>query len=244
MSRPSAKSIAFNRSLRCSWVVEGLRLLGEGVEREAWVERMGELLSRDIAGRDSLRKSMRYLRHLWIEPGANESLRAGAVALHRDSRDPARDRALAWGMASATYPFLMETAESACRILRVQPEMKLEQLLRKLCASFGEKETVRRSGRYALGLITELGFLERAGGPGRYRQAPPLKIEDPRLADWLLRAWFMATGTRGTVDRIALNNHPGLGFFHGASLVDAAVRQGGARIERLSLSTEVVSMAD
>lgn len=243
MSRPSAKSITFNRSLRSAWIVEGLRLRGEGVGPEAWVDRVMELVSSDISGRDSIRKSVRYLRHLWIEPGENESLREAAVTLYRTSSDPARDRALSWGMASATYPFLMEVAEVACRMLRVQPEMKLEQLLRKLCEIFGEKETVRRSGRYSLGLIVELGFLERTGKAGLYRPAPTVKIEDPRLASWLVRAWFLATATRGTVDRIALNNHPGLGFFHGAALVDAAVQQGAARIERLSLATEVVSLA-
>jgi len=66
----------------------------------------------------------------------------------------------------------MTTAPRSTRMLRVQPEMKLEQLLRKLCEIFGEKETVRRSGRYSLGLIVELGFLERTGKAGLYRPAP------------------------------------------------------------------------
>lgn len=244
MSRPSAKSITFNRRLRSTWIVEGMRLLGEGIDKGPWVERMTEVVSAEIQGRDSINKSMRYLRHIWVEPGEIEPLREAAIRLYHESSDAARDRSIAWGMASATYPFLSEVGITVCRMLRVQPEMKLEQLLRKLCEIFGEKETVRRSGRYSLGLIVELGFLEKTGKAGLYQPAPKVKIEDLALAAWLVRCWFAATDTKGTVEKTALISHPGLGFFDGATLVDAATRENAVRIERLSLATEIVSLID
>jgi hypothetical protein len=243
MSRPAAKSITFNRRLRSTWIVEGMRLLGEGISKEAWVERMTEVVSAELTGTNSITKSMRYLRHIWVEPGEIEPLREEAIRIYHESSDAVRDHAIAWGMASATYPFLFEVGVTASRMLRVQPEMKLEQLLRKLCEIFGEKETVRRSGRYSLGLIVELGFLEKTGKVGLYRPAPQVKVQDAALAAWLVRCWFAATGTTGTVDRMTLTGHPGLGFFTGAALVDAAVEEGVVRVERLSLATDVVSLA-
>lgn len=242
MSRPAAKSITFNRRLRSAWVTEGMRLLGEGVGKDAWIERMTEVVSAELTGTNSITKSMRYLRHIWVEPGEMEPLREAAIHLYHESSDAARDRGIAWGMASATYPFLFEVAVTACRILRVQPEMKLEQLLRKLYEVFGEKETVRRSGRYSLGLIVELDFLEKTGKAGLYRPAPQVKVQDTALAAWLVRCWFAASDTIGTIDRMTLAGHPGLGFFNGAALVDAAVEEGVVKMDRLSLATEVISL--
>ena len=122
-----------------------------------------------------------------MEPGELEPLRADAVRLFQSSCDAEKDRVLSWGLAAACYPFLQEVAATIGRMLRVQPEMKLEQLLRKLTESFGEKETVRRSGRYSLGLIQDLGFVHRTKKAGCYSASQPIKVTDPDLASWLIK---------------------------------------------------------
>lgn len=242
MSLPSARPIAFNRRLRASWLMEGLRLLSSGVENEAWVENMRSLISAEITGRDSIQKSLRYLRHTFVEPGPLQPLRAEAVSLSESSRDPARERVLAWGLAVACYPFLNEIAATVGRMLRVQHVVKLEQLLRKLTESFGERETVRRSGRYSLSLIEELGFVSRTDKAGYYCLAPPLKVTDSRLAAWFMKAWFLATNSSGPIDRVALTSHPSLAFFDAASIVDNALSQGVVTTQRLSYSQETVRL--
>jgi len=63
MSLPSARQIAFNRRLRASWLKEGLRLLADGTSGSAWLERMEDLVRDSNSGTDSVKKSMRYLRH-------------------------------------------------------------------------------------------------------------------------------------------------------------------------------------
>ena len=156
MSLPSAISISFNRRLRASWLKEGLRLRSEDVRGQAWEERMTELIRIENPGKDSLRKSLRYLRRIILE---DSPIQSGAVELWKESVDPSRWEVLGWGCTIAAYPFIGEVAGTAGRLLRVQSEFKLEQLLRKLSVSFGEKETVRRSGRYALGVIQDLGFV-------------------------------------------------------------------------------------
>jgi len=242
MSQPSARPIAFNRRLRAAWLKEGLRLLAEGVDESSWLERMESLVSSENKGRDSIKKSMRYLRHICLEPGEAESLRAEAIRLFSESTDADRDKVLSWGLAAATYPFLNDVAATIGRMLRVQPEMKLEQLLRKLCESFGEKETVRRSGRYSLGLIVELDFLVKTGAPGGYEATPPIRINDGQLASWLIRAWFLASQKSGSIDRVAISSHPSLAFFDAKPLVDAALVSGTLALERMSFSQETVRL--
>lgn len=244
MSLPSARSIAFNRRLSASWLKEGLRLRAEGIDGDEWVEAMRSIISAEISGRDSIQKSLRYLRHALVEPGKLEPLRAEAIRLFQASGDAEKDRVLSWGLSSACYPFLQEVATTIGRMLRVQPELKLEQLLRKLTETFGEKETVRRSGRYSLGLIQDLGFVHRTKKVGCYSASQPIKLTDSELASWLIRGWFCAAGTTSPMDRIALSNHPGLFFFDAPELVTTALKHGVLTVDRLSLSQDMVQLAD
>lgn len=243
MSLPSARSISFNRRLSAAWLKEGMRLRAEGVGGDDWVNEMRIVVSADVSGRDSIQKSLRYLRHALIEPGEMEPLRADAIQLFHGARDPDKDRVLAWGLASACYPFLHEVASTIGRMLRVQPEMKLEQLLRKLTESFGEKETVRRSGRYSLGLIQDLGFVRRTTKAGCYTATPTVNVIDPKLASWLIRAWFFAVQSTGPMDRIALANHPSLFAFDGPKLVASAIKEEVLIVDKLSLSQDTVRLA-
>jgi hypothetical protein len=238
MSLPSARSIAFNRRLRSVWLEEGLRLRAEGIDETQWLERMEDLVRIDTKGRDSIQKSMRYLRHIWTDSGGEDPLRTEAIQLYKSTPTHDAARVLSWGMASATYPFLHEVAATLCRMLKVQPEVKLEQLLRKLSETHGEKETVRRSGRYSLGLIHDLGFVKRAKSAGCYVLAPPIRVTPPEIAAWLARAWFRASGKEGLVDRTAMASAPGLAFFDAPALIADALQQGVLVVERLSFSQD------
>jgi hypothetical protein len=242
MSLPSARPIAFNRRLRASWLREGLRLLADGTEGANWIERMEDLVKESNSGKDSITKSMRYLRHVWIEKGDADALRSDAINLYRSGPTEKSSIILSWGMAIATYPFLNDVASTIGRMLRVQPEVKLEQLLRKLSETYGERETVRRSGRYALGVITDFGFVERTKSAGCYQLGKPLKPDQASLSGWMVRAWFAATGGSAVIDRVVMAGSPGLAFFDSAALISDAIEVGVLVPERLSFSQDVLRL--
>lgn len=100
-------------------------------------------------------------------------------------------------------------------MLKVQTEVKLEQLLRKLSETHGEKESVRRSPRYSLGLIHDLGFVKRTESIGCYELATPRRIAPPAIAGSFARAWFRGTGKVDHFDRTTMAGAPGLAFFVG-----------------------------
>lgn len=242
MSLPSARPIAFNRRLRASWLGEGLRLLADGTEGANWIERMEDLVKESNSGKDSITKSMRYLRHVWFEQGNAEALRSEAIEIYCSEPSEKSSIILSWGMAIATYPFLNDVASTIGRMLRVQPELKLEQLLRKLTETYGEKETVRRSGRYALGLITDLGFIERTKKPGCYRLGKSLKPNTAKLSAWMVRAWFAANSGSAVIDRVVMAGSPSLAFFDSATLISDAIEVGVLISERLSFSQDVLRL--
>jgi hypothetical protein len=186
---------------------------------------------------------MRYLRHIWVEGAGEDDLRIHALSIYRASPRSEIARVISWGMAIATYPFLNDVAATLGRMLRVQPEVKLEQLLRKLTETHGEKESVRRSGRYSLSLICDLDFVQRNSSAGCYRLAPTTRLNDPKLSGWFLRAWFRASGKEGTMDREALAGAPSLVFFDGPALVSEALQEGTLLMERLSFSQDTVRLS-
>lgn len=242
MSLPSAIPIAFNRRLRASWLRDGLRLLANGADSSNWIESMESLVRETTSGKDSVTKSMRYLRHVWIEPGSNDALRSSAITLYRSSPTENSSVMLSWGMAIATYPFLNEVAMTVGRILRVQSELKLEQLLRKLTESFGERETVRRSGRYALGLMTDFGFVKRTNRAGCYALGQPLRPDSNTISGWFVRAWFSATDSSAIIDRVVMTGSPSLAFFDSSSIISDSIESGVLIPERLSFSQDVLRM--
>jgi hypothetical protein len=243
MSRPSARSIGFNRRLRDAWLEEGLRLRAEEVDEAQWLERMEDLVRIDNKGKDSIQKSMRYLRHIWSDASGEDSLRTDAIRLYKESPTHEAAQVLSWGMAIATYPFLNEVAAILGRMLKVQPEVKLEQILRKLSETHGEKETVRRSGRYSLNLIHDLGFVARTKSVGCYKLASPRRVTPPAIAAWLARAWFQASGKDGHVDRAAMTGAPALAFFDAPAIVADALQEGVLTVERLSFSQDTLRLS-
>jgi hypothetical protein len=242
MSLPSARPIAFNRRLRASWLKEGLRLLADGTSGSAWLEHMEDLVRDSNSGADSVKKSMRYLRHIWLESGDVDRLRADAVALYLSRPSERSSTMLCWGMAIATYPFLNDFAAIVARLVRVQSEVKLEQILRKLSETYGERETVRRSGRYALGLLADFGFVKHAEAIGCYLLAPQVKTEHADIAGWFVRAWFAATASSTVIDRVVVAGAPSLAFFYAGSLISDAIETGALIPERLSFSQDVLRL--
>lgn len=243
MSLPSAIPIAFNRRLRAAWIQHGLHLRAEGIDGTEWVTQMKAMVSSETKGRDSIQKSLRYLRYALIEPGPVEALRAEAVELFSTSKDPEKSRVLSWGLATACYPFLNAVAAVIGRMVRIQSEFKLEQLLRKLTEAYGERETVRRSSRYSLGFIHDLGFVRRTKKAGCYQAGSSVTVGDPRLAGWFMKAWFFAEGIKDPIDRVALAGHPSLLAFDAPALIALALSQGVLVVERMSLSQDTLKLA-
>jgi hypothetical protein len=217
-------------------------LLADGTEGANWIERMEDMVKESNPGKQSIIKSMRYLRHVWIEKGDADELRSDAIELYRSGPTEKSSIILSWGMVVATYPFLNDVASNIGRMLRVQPEVKLEQLLRKLSETYGERETVRRSGRYALGLITDFGFVERTESAGCYHLGKPLKPDTANLSAWMVRAWFASTGGSAVIDRVVMTGSPGLAFFDSAALISDAIKMGILVPERLSFSQDVLRL--
>ena len=235
-------AITFNRRLRVSWLVEGLRLAAQGVEDTQAEATLQALVGAENPGHDTITKSVRYIRHLWFaDDDEFATLRQSALTLYREIPQTARANVLCWGMVLARYPFVRQVSEIVGRLLRLQGDVKQEQLKRKIKENFGERETAVRSGRYVVSLLSDFGFIRLDRKSGRYEPGSRLKVDDPAVAAWFLQA-FMASAARREMPKDEVTNAPSLFMMLPDTLLNLALRTPRFRLGRESLSHELVSL--
>lgn len=236
-------AITFNRRLRATWLIEGLRLAAQGVEDTQAEATLRALVGAENPGQDSITKSVRYIRHLWfVDDEQVAALRNSAFELYRENPQTARASILCWGMVLAHYPFVRQVAEIVGRLIRLQGDVKQEQLKRKIKETFGERESAVRSGRYVVSLLSDFGFIRLDRKSGRYEAGTRLQIDDPALAAWFIQAYLASAGRR-EIPKEELNSAPGLFMMSPETVLSLALRTPRIRLGRESMSQELVSLA-
>jgi hypothetical protein len=236
---PPLAPIAFNRRLRLAWLEEGLRLLATGEAKEPWTRCMEDTIRLEAKGRDSIAKSLRYVRHIWWPVGdARTGLRDQAIALYKSNETgPELIKLLCWGALIAAYPFVFQVATLTGRLLHLQESFKLEQALRALRDQLGERETVKRSGRYAISLIEDFGFIRSSKAAGFYERGPTMPLCSGELAAWLLASIFVASSVDRMDTREVLAHH-GNFFCSSQALLNGALASPHFVRKTVSYSTE------
>lgn len=235
-------SITLNRALKANWLCEALRLRAEGIPVTETTERLRNLLGEEISGKDSIQKSVRYLRQVWLEESPKLSnLQEEGVALYCDHPSINRARFLSLFMTAATYPFVREVMETCGKLHRLQGSVKTEQIKRRFSSTYGERESVVRSTRYAVSLLADFGLLQSGESRGTHH-AGKSRCDDGKLAAFGVTALFLSTMPAVAISRTDLENHPALFAHDGQTLVDLALRDRRFAITRESYSLELVHL--
>jgi hypothetical protein len=109
----------------------------------------------------------------------------------------------------AVYPFWRAVADVTGRLFRLQGTAAAQQVQRRVRELFGEREAVSRSTRYVLRAFKDWGVIADGERKGHYVPTPPVRIEDPRLATWLVEATLLASDASSGDFRV-LTNSPAL----------------------------------
>lgn len=237
----SGKSVTLNRNLRAAWLGEALKLRANGVDSADAAKQIDARIALDIQGAESRRKSLRYLRQLWLEPHPKlEKLQQEAFELYRSDPREETARALSFFMLMAVYPFAREVAEACGQLFRLQGTIKTEQIKRKIVARHGEREPVLRSTRYAISIFADLGLLRPSGPRGTY-EIGKIQVSESSLSAYSLEALFESTG-KSQMSRSDLNVHPALFAFDSHAIVASAISDTRFGLSRQSMSRELIDL--
>ncbi|MCP4219615.1 MAG: hypothetical protein GY765_33590 [bacterium] len=208
------QQVGIDRLIRLKWLQQTADLVLAGNNEESVKHQLFQLLAPSFptsssAVRGSLDKTITVLMKTWVRvhPQLVDLKNRGIQLLQ--SADGPRGLALHWGMLTAAYPFWGAVAGQTGRLLRLQEDVAVVQLQRRLKEQYGERETVSRRVRYVVSAFVDWGVLAPGGTKGIYHGGKPLSIDTPELIAWLLEATLHAhvSGTallKGLLDSTAL----------------------------------------
>lgn len=239
------QTIGYNRTVRLKWLDETLDLFlaaqSDAEIYQALRERLSDQLSVGRSPeRGSREKTITLLLKTWVRvPIRLRGLRNDGLrfieSIRRSERLP-----LHWGMTMAVYPFWRVVADVTGRLFRLQGTVSAREVQRRVRELRGEREVVSRSTRYVLRAFADWGVLVDTDAKGTYTPAPPIRIDDHALANWILEATMFASDTT-SIDFRSLANSPALFPFH-LTLVtpEALANSGRLEIVRHGVADDLV----
>src|SRR5437588_10160694 len=95
----------------------------------------------------------------------------------------------------------IEKSLTVGRLLRLQGTGAASQVQRRMREQFGERSTVERATRRILRCLIDWGVLKETKEKGIYQATPTLFVNDAKLAQWIIEASLIASGSASTMLR-------------------------------------------
>lgn len=131
---------------------------------------------------------------------------------------PEQAAAIHWAMISASYPFWINVARQAGRLLNLQSQVTQAQIVNRLKEQYGDRQTVSRYARFVVRSLVDWGALKDAQTneklkTGCYEKADPLLVADYEVVALLFHAALLAT-PEGKAPLAVLRSSPAFFPFH------------------------------
>jgi hypothetical protein len=239
--------VGFGQRIQLDWLDRTANLFIAGLTRDEIEESLQAFLQDRLSiGSDAKRGnralSISILLKVWVEvPHGLESLRDEGLELLK--RLPPKDHlVIHWGMVMAVYPFFQALAETVGRLLRLQGTVAASQVQRRMREQFGERSTVERATRRTLRCLIDWGVLKETQEKGIYQATATLSANDTELAQWLIEASLIASGSASSTLR-AITQNPALFPFTTES-IKIRVLEAHGRLEllRQGLDEDVIML--
>src|SRR5947209_3563901 len=206
--------VGFRLRIQLIWLDRTAQLYIAGLTKGEIEESLHALLQDRLSiGSDAKRGNraltISILLKVWVVvPGGLEALRDDGLELLK--RLPSKEHLVVhWGMVMATYPFFQALAETVGRLLRLQGIVAASQVQRRMREQFGERSTVERATRRILRCLIDWRVLKETEEKGIYQATPTLFVNDTKLAQWLIEASLIASGSASSTLR-AITQNPAL----------------------------------
>ena len=234
------EKIGIKQLIRLEWMNKTLDMLLAGMDAMAIrAELKIYLADKKQSGGTGARGEKTYtmaiglLMQSWVEPDdVLISMRDSALDLARSL--PLRKRLpLHWAMFSAAYPFWLNVARQAGRLLNLQDQVTQRQIVTRLKEQYGDRQTISRYARYVIRSFVAWGVLQDTETKGCYEKVDPIVVPDQHLATLLLEGALHATPDgKGTLSMLL--NMPPLFPFQLSVLTGDLISQTNHRLDVLN----------
>ena len=187
------QQIGIDRIVRLEWLERAAHLAQAEIPKVMAKQNLSEALAisfptSDPSVRGSLSKTVTILMNVWLScPKELADLKKTGLEVLRIKKEGDR-LAIHWATLMATYPFWGAVARQTGRLLRLQETITAEQIQRRICEQYGERESVFRRVRYILRSFIAWGVLQETKTKGIYSQGLSLSIDDVKLIAYLIES--------------------------------------------------------
>lgn len=217
----------FDRKIQFSWLENFTELILQGHSRMQINEVVNDFLSRELKGTakgGAVDKTRRVLMRMWFhfENSAPDFL---DFRKFLSTDQIGKRKTIYYGLAISSFSFFRGVAEVIGRLARLQSEFTTQQIQRRLCEEFGERELTRRAGQHVFRSMVEWGLLKETGKKGEYCLAEPIQIEDKDLALWMYEALLRSYPENDGIFLHDFQNHLSMFPFNLPNLTPFDLRQ-------------------
>ena len=197
MTEVSRRQIGFDRKIELSWLDAIAAQAAAGASDKDAREYVWRLLDGVVAG-DSIHnargKTLTVLSRIWLfVPEQARELRSGAITLFREA--PANGRlAIHWAMMMAAYPFFLDVAANAGKLITMNGEVTLSQVVRRMLDAWGDRSTLPRATQRILRSMVQWGALHNGSVRGQYLPPPAQTKVSGDAAELLLMGLLTGLG--------------------------------------------------
>ena len=185
----SKKDIGFGKKIRATWLDSALESAAEGACFEDIKVDLTREVAADNSGPEAVRKIMACINRIWFNPPDYcQALHLDGLRLFREGKANDMKGFLHWGMTIAAYPFVGSVAESFGRFAKLQDEVRIIDIARRMRERFGDRDFVQRIARYDVSSFLDWGAIVETKIKGAYIAGTlPAPKRHEHLA-WLIEA--------------------------------------------------------
>jgi hypothetical protein len=193
---PMTATIGFDRRVDLAWLDSIASRFAEAGDPQRAFDGTRAVVGLTVGGgpspHNATGKTMTVLARIWLRVPAHVVPLRDQAAQQIPLLSP-RDRlAVHWTMTELAYPFFLDAASTAGRLLRLQEQIALSEFKQRLSEQWGQRGTMPQAAQRLLKTWADWGVL-RETGKGAYAAEPTADVGDvaTRLA---VRARLAAEG--------------------------------------------------
>jgi hypothetical protein len=181
---PSIPRIGFDRFVQFDWALMALQV-GSGT---ATLSELNDVVSIQLSGVESRRKTIDILKRLWISPfSTSEMFAQRGLALHHTLGDGVA-LPLTWGISISTYPFFGKVSDVMGRLFSLQGDCSIPEVQRRIAEIYGDRDGITRAVSRIIQTQINWNVIQRIDGSKRLIKSPSLLISNDDLTAWLIEA--------------------------------------------------------
>lgn len=193
-------TIGFDRRIDIEWLDAAAGRVAAGQSPADVREFLWGLLDGVVRGdtvHSARGKTLTVLMRIWVAvPPTAERVRAAAIK-HICSASSRERLAMHWAMSVACYPFFAEVAAHVGKLLALNGDANLSQIVRRMTETWGDRSTLPRAVQRVIRSMVQWGALREGTEKGVFIRAARRMVLPEGLAELVVQAILVSHGSMG-----------------------------------------------